>query len=429
MEPTASVTSSTVNLVKTIVGAGLFAIPFAFKNDGILVGILLIMLAAVTSGFGLFILAKCSKTLINPRNASFFSICMLTYPSLSPLFDLAMIVQCFGVGLSYLVLMGDIFPSLFGGNRDYWIVASAFIVVPLCCLKKLDNLKYSSILGNIALIYLALFIFGVFVKDILIEGNTFARGEISWIRIYDGKGLLSTFSIIIFAYVGAMNLFSICRELENDSMENILKVINGSIGISSIFFLLVGISGYLTFGSNVQGNIILNYDPNSIWIYLGKFCLAFMLLLSFPLLFHPLRIAVNNLVVWFGMTFGADDTCAVPSTTQETDEDDTTPTPIQLSISEEEMEANPEIELDIEEGLSQTVTTAEDTTDVQAEVSSDHDEEDINFPDSRFYLITGILLTSMYLLALNVKSFALVLALVAVSYTHLDVYKRQGQEW
>ncbi|CAI4396892.1 CIC_collapsed_G0027230.mRNA.1.CDS.1 [Saccharomyces cerevisiae] len=62
------------------------AIPYSFKSDGVLVGVILTLLAAVdTSGLGLFVLSKCSKTLINPRNSSFFTLCMLTYPILAPI--------------------------------------------------------------------------------------------------------------------------------------------------------------------------------------------------------------------------------------------------------------------------------------------------------------------------------------------------------
>ncbi|CCD23385.1 Avt7p NDAI_0B03510 [Naumovozyma dairenensis CBS 421] len=430
MPATATVSSSIINLVKTIVGAGLLAIPYAFRSDGILVGTLLTLLAAINSGFGLFILAKCSKTLINPRNSSFFSICMLTYPSLSPLFDLAMIIQCFGVGLSYLVLIGDIFPGLFGGHRDYWIISSAFIIVPLSCLKKLDSLKYSSIVGLFALAYLSMFIFVMFLHNTVFklpnEGDS-TRGEVYWFHVYDFRGLLSTFSIIIFAYTGAMNLFSMIRELEDISMQNIKNVINGSIIISTGLFLLVGISGYLTFGSNVEGNIILNYNPNSNWIYIGKFCLGTMLILSFPLLFHPLRIAVNNLVVWMKMTVDGDlgnngKNCNVnPSLLNNNNNNNNNGVtmPITLNVSDDIAD---EVE---DESILQNITTTTPTPRGSIEqlpdnvsvktVLEEQEEEEAAFPDTRFYGITAFLLIVMYIIALNVKSFALVLALIGAT--------------
>ncbi|QLQ77972.1 hypothetical protein HG537_0A02190 [Torulaspora globosa] len=405
MDPTGTAVSSTINLVKTILGAGLLAIPFAFRSDGVVVGTLLTLLAAVTSGFGLFILSKSSKTLINPRNSSFFTLCMLTYPLLAPLFDLAMIVQCFGVGLSYLVLIGDLFPRLFGGEANFWILMSALVTVPLCCLKKLDNLRYSSILGLFALAYLSLLVVICFVHGTLFthdyERN---RGEISWFKVYDAKGLMSTFSIIVFAYTGSMNLFSIINELKDNSMRNISLVINRSISISTLVFLTVGIAGYLTFGSNTLGNIILNYDPDSIWVHIGRLCLGTMVMLSFPLLFHPCRIAINNLIVWLEIQLRKE-----PSITGEPESvirpDHREATPIRLSIEDEDNESL--------SGLENTDIESANAEEIQ--IHRGTNVEHTPFPDFRFYTITAILLFSIYTLALRIRSFAFVLAIVGAT--------------
>lgn len=404
MDPTGTPASSTVNLVKTIIGAGLLAIPFAFRNDGVVIGALLTLVAAVTSGFGLFILAKCSKTLINPRNSSFFTLCMLTYPSLSPLFDLAMIVQCFGVGLSYLVLIGDIFPGLFGGEPNFWILVSALVIVPLCCLKRMDSLRYSSIIGLFALAYLSLLVVSYYAHDVLWTNDYKAyRGEVYWFKVYDHKGLLSTFSIIVFAFTGSMNLFSIINELKENSMANITSVINRSISISTMVFLTVGVLGYLTFGSKTLGNVILNYDPDSTWVYIGKLCLGSMVMLSFPLLFHPCRIAINNLVVWFELNFKKHP--IMPSQQTPTRSRPGEASPIRLAVQDEDNESLTGFDND----------DAESADEDDTQVLRGNNVETAPFPNSRFYAITAILLLSMYALALKVESFAFVLALVGAT--------------
>ncbi|CAR25531.1 hypothetical protein ZYGR_0A00950 [Zygosaccharomyces rouxii] len=403
MQPTGTVRSSVINLVKTIVGAGLLAIPYAFKSDGVLVGVLLILLAAITSGFGLFVLGKCSKTLIDPRDSSFFSLCMLTYPSLSPLFDLAMITQCFGVGLSYLVLIGDVFPGLFGGQRDWWIVGSSLVVVPLCLLKKLDSLKYSSIIGLFALAYLSLLILSTFVYEYSSGRYEEVRGDISWWSVYDYKGLMSTFSIIIFAYTGSMNLFSIVNELRNNTMTNITAVVNRSIAIATVFFIAVALAGYLTFGSNTLGNIMLNYDDTSIYVHIGKFCLGSMVVLTFPLLFHPCRIAVNNLCVWAQLQrekrAESHQECEplnpnTPSSVR----------PISLSVQDSDSRS-----------LVNSYGATQGNEEIEDLEVAGNGSPHVNIPDGRFYIITALLLIAMYALALNVNSFATVLAFVGAT--------------
>lgn len=226
-------------------------------------------------------------------------------------------------------------------------------------------------------------------------------------------------------------------------MTNIVKIINGSIMISSIGFLSVGITGYLTFGSNTLGNIMLNYNPDSIFVVFGNFALASMLLLSFPLLFHPLRIACNNLVVWFEINYkqsvpvtdyygnhGPNDiTVSIPESHQ----------PITLTVNEEDLvdenstlltqPQQPDVEQENELATDETLGGSE--SPLPGDV-----EQHTPFPHTRFCWITVMLLVSLYVLALRISSFALVLALVgatgstSISFTlpGLFAYKLIGSD-
>ena len=109
----ASRTSSAISLTKTIIGAGLLSMPLAFSTDGIVVGVIIILVAAITSGYGLFLQAYVSRY-TSPGHATFFALSSLTYKSLSVVFDLAIAIQCFGCAILYLVLVGDIMPTIFG---------------------------------------------------------------------------------------------------------------------------------------------------------------------------------------------------------------------------------------------------------------------------------------------------------------------------
>ncbi|CEP61360.1 Avt7p LALA0_S03e01112g [Lachancea lanzarotensis] len=407
MEANASGFFSTINLVKTIVGAGMLAIPYAFRSDGILVGVLLVLVGAITSGFGLFVLAKCSKALKEPRTSSFFTLCSITYPSLSLLFDFSMFVQCYGVGLSYLVLVGDLLPGVLGGTRNGWILASAVPIVPLVLLKKLDSLKYSSILGLFAVAYLVCLILGSFVENTLLTENyREIRGDVSWINVYDMKGVVSTFTIVIFAFTGSMNMFSIINELKDNSLTNINIVISRSLLISAALFLCVGICGYLTFGSNVLGNIMLNYNPESYWTVIGKVCLGVVVILSFPLLFYPCRIATNNMIHWVRITYVEFEEDPVDSS-----ENNDPTAPIAMVVEDEEDR------LLLGADNSYQATSCQDAShDLEENVTRvTNPVAAVPFSDKSFYILTAILVSSLYLLALNVTSFALVLGLVGAT--------------
>ncbi|KAM0326360.1 hypothetical protein ACHAQA_006962 [Verticillium albo-atrum] len=51
-------------------------------------------------------------------------------------------------------------------------------------------------------------------------------------------------------------MFSILNELKDDSPSSVVGVVGSSIGGAASMYLLVAITGYLTFGNDVNGNIV-----------------------------------------------------------------------------------------------------------------------------------------------------------------------------
>ena len=51
-------------------------------------------------------------------------------------------------------------------------------------------------------------------------------------------------------------MFSILNEIKDNSPASVLIVIISSIGSAAAVYVLVAVTGYLTFGSNIQGNIV-----------------------------------------------------------------------------------------------------------------------------------------------------------------------------
>ncbi|KAI5954005.1 AVT7 [Candida margitis] len=368
----ASNVSSAINLVKTIIGAGLLSMPLAYATDGTIFGTFIIIVAAVTSGFGLFIQAYVSRYTVTGQ-ANFFGLCSITYPQLSVIFDIAIAIQCFGCAISYLVLIGDLMPTIITNlpyieekhYRTFWLLVSAVFTVPLSFAKKLDALRYTSILALIAILYISLLVVShFFINDIPRSGI---------IEYFPSSitGVFSTFSIIVFAFSGQQNMFSIINEARDKSLTNLTRLINFAILLSSVLFIVVGLTGYLTFGSSVNGNIILGY-PNGAATWLGRFCIVFMVLFSFPLMFYPARISFNN--IYYSARKG---------------------------LEEKTEEANESTSL----LQGSTGGDSEGQTNLHA----------VPFSHKTFVILTVVLLITAYTLAITLKSFAFVLAIVGAT--------------
>lgn len=292
----ASSTTIVVNLTKTIVGAGMLALPFAYRAQGIFLATTTIILAAVATFAGAAVQAY-STGVVPKGEASFFTISKLTYPSLAIFFDLAIAVKCFGVGVSYLVITGNLMPSIaayFGAGPDsifvsriYWLVVAMAIVGPLSYLRSLESLRYASIVGLFSVTYLVAMVVGhYFAGDTLDQ-----RGPIS---VYEPLGIYEVFRslpIIVFAYTCGHNVYSALNEAAFDSFSTSLTVIGTCLGLGGAIYLLVGITGYLSFGVNVSDNIISMY-PQSPLSTLGRVAIVVLVVLSFPLLSHPCRASI-----------------------------------------------------------------------------------------------------------------------------------------
>lgn len=101
---------------------------------GIVLGSLVIVWSGITAGFGLYLQTRCAQY-IERGSASFFALSQITYPNAAIIFDAAIAIKCFGVAVSYLIIIGDLMPGVVLGfnekageiaylvDRHFWVTA------------------------------------------------------------------------------------------------------------------------------------------------------------------------------------------------------------------------------------------------------------------------------------------------------------------
>jgi amino acid permease len=296
--------SSVINLANTILGAGLLAMPSALSKMGIFLGIFVIAWAGMTAGFGLYLQTRCARY-IDRGHVSFAALSQLTYPNVSILFDAAIAIKCFGVAVSYLIIIGDLMPGVVIGfvssaddisflvDRQFWITAFMLIVIPLSFLRRLDSLKYTSIVALFSIAYLVILVVAHYIK-----GDTIAdRGPV---RVFEWAGpvsALAAFPVIVFGYTCHQNMFSILNEIANNSHFRTTTVIFASIGGACALYILTGITGYLSYGDKIHGNIISMY-PTAVASTIGRLAIVILVMFSYPLQIHPCRASIDACLRW-----------------------------------------------------------------------------------------------------------------------------------
>lgn len=113
--------------------------PLALSRMGVFLGIFIILWAGVTAGFGLYLQTRCARYL-ERGSASFFALSQITYPNAAVIFDAAISIKCFGVGVSYLIIIGDLMPGVVEGfssnaggvgflmDRHFWVTGFMLVV-------------------------------------------------------------------------------------------------------------------------------------------------------------------------------------------------------------------------------------------------------------------------------------------------------------
>lgn len=303
-----SVNTAVKALLHTSLGTGLISIPFFYKNNGIILSIVLLSFSYLMSTTGLILQCQLSNwlpTLTSKRKLSFKSIGDLLFDDKSNkivLFDIAIAIKCFGVSISYLIVIGDLMPQILKYftskidiNRSIFISFSLFcIIMPLCFIKKISSLKKFSMIALISVVYLC---FMIIINAFVYKEND-QKGHIYWTKpkkSYKDINFLTSFPISVFAFTCQHNTFSIFNELKAPNFSNFSKIVVKAMSFALIIYLTVGTLGYVTFGDNVESNIIKMYEMNNFFNVLGRFCIVVLVTLAYPLQMYPCRLSIFNI--------------------------------------------------------------------------------------------------------------------------------------
>lgn len=394
----ASLTSSTANLLNTIVGTGMVALPGAFVYTGWFVGVLLIALCGFTGASGLYLLTRCANKL-GGRRQSFFTVALKTIPKGARWFDLAIALKCYGVSISYLIISGQLMPQVVLSflkaagheheaiphyllDRDFWVTVLLVMLLPLCFLRKLDSLRHTSYLSLMAVIYLVVIVVFYFFSTEA-RARLPPRGEIHWIVF--SPHILPIFPVFVFAFTCAQNMLPVYNELSaTDPLMHLDRAkwaIGASIGGAGTVYAIVSVLGYLEFGSNLGDNIIAMYPSTSIFVAIGRLSIVLLTIFSYPLQVHPCRAAIDK-VIYPPRAPGVE----LP------DEDDE-------PHADESHERN-----DDEDGNTRDVYDSL----LHGSRSSNHEE----IPLGRWTIITAIVISTAFVVALLVDDLSIILGFV-----------------
>jgi amino acid permease len=292
--PQASFAASVFNLVNSIVGGGILALPATMSWAGLAVVCVALPLLSLVMLMACWMLLDAADR-VQGVSYEFLAKCAFGRYG-SRFVDGILAVSSFLTLAAFLVLLGDfgteIYELAFGvePNRVYVIITIGMVVCfPLSLLPTLNALRFASVIG----VMCVAFFVGVLIY-LYIDGFDSAP-EPTALR---SDGFFRAFPVILFAFSCESTMFPIVAEMRADVRPRAKRVVAMSFLIAFVVYSSVAVLGYLLFGDAIQDNIILSIAqiPGSPIVPV-LIAFAFNIATAYPLQSFAARLAIVN-VFW-----------------------------------------------------------------------------------------------------------------------------------
>jgi len=285
----ATLTGCIFNMLATILGAGLLALPYAMAGCGVWIGFLSFTLIMTLSTISYVNLSKAIKLCGN--DCDFMKLAKDSLPGwLYQIVDFCVFINGFGCAIGYLIVMSTLMPEVIKSfspnvdewlcNRHLWCAAFAILAYPLLLLKHLDSLKFTSFL----VVIFVLFSLGAMIYYMIYPPNWEYRPVVQFVKV---------FAIIVNAFACSQNIPRIVNTLVNPTQKRLNFIFLTSTAMSLVMYMGAGYIGYSTFGDRADSNILRSYPSGLLLINIARLSISLSLAGSYPVQLHPARNSLS----------------------------------------------------------------------------------------------------------------------------------------
>ncbi|KAB2570037.1 Vacuolar amino acid transporter 2 [Lasiodiplodia theobromae] len=300
--PKSGLRSAFMNMANSIIGAGIIGQPYAFKQAGLLTGILLLVVLTVTVDWTIRLIVVNSKL----SGANSFQATVQHCFGNSGLIAISVAQWAFAFGgmIAFCIIVGDTIPhvmeALFPSLPDtpfLWLLTDRRAVIvffilgisyPLSLYRDIAKLAKASTLALISML--------IIIVAVLTQGPRVPQDMKGQIRgsLIINDGVFQAVGVISFAFVCHHNSLLIYGSLKKPTLDRFSKVTHFSTTVSMIACLLMALAGYLTFGDKTQGNVLNNFPTNNVLVNVARLCFGLNMLSTLPLEAFVCREVMEN---------------------------------------------------------------------------------------------------------------------------------------
>ncbi|XP_065332767.1 proton-coupled amino acid transporter-like protein CG1139 [Cloeon dipterum] len=298
-----------IHLLKGSLGTGILAMPFAFHNAGLILGLFGTIFIGSLCTYCLHVLVRCQYKLCSQMKIPVLSYPMTLQvaleqgppflrwaaPFASHLINFFLIVYQLGICCVYIVFVAsnikeviDVYVESSLDLRWYMLA----LLLPLILLNYVRNLKllapFSTVANLLTFVGLGLVLYFVFAEGLPGLEDRKLVGSVQGIPLFIGTTLF------------ALEAVGVILALENNmkkpaSFGGYTGVFNQAMSIIVALYAGVGACGYLKYGADVKGSITLNLPNESVLAQAVKIMFSLAIFITYALqCYVPVDIIWNN---------------------------------------------------------------------------------------------------------------------------------------
>lgn len=325
------------NLINTVIGAGILALPYCLSLDGVASGLFLIFFVALMAEGTVWMLLYCVDT---TSQANFGQLGKnLGGAVVSVLIDLSIFLLNFGLCASYVIIIGDNlteyahdadalatnYGRIIGSKYVILAFVWAIFLFPLSMLKKMSALRHVSLLclGFISLFVLVVIIGGTgalkplglapYSYDGIMHshsgnGTHYGLWDLPEVPI-SFISLLQTSPFVFFAFVCHMNVPMLYQDLRRRSKmvrdshysskrAKMMCAVTVALTVCFLLYGLCALFGFILFKDKISDDILTNFKYEQLIIspYI-KLVYSLLLSMSYSVMSYSGRQSLHRLLL------------------------------------------------------------------------------------------------------------------------------------
>jgi len=284
---------TSMNILNAAMGAGILLFPSQFADLGLVLGPVSLVLVAALMVCTLRIIGKAGHQL-NTQNYQEV-VKLVLGPTAGKLICVTMTAYILGCCISYLILITDQVTALVVCdwlNRTVVTIGAGVLALPMMMMPDITLLSYTSSFGVLAQFYIIVCVFYHCIDGIVETGvEPSPVLEASW-----GTSLGSAVALYTFSLQCHMVFIPAVSKLRNRTQARVDGAAVTGIFTCVMFYLIMGILGYLNYGSSVKPDIVAFNLPDTIDVQIARAALAVKSLMAYPLLHFVARMCIADLL-------------------------------------------------------------------------------------------------------------------------------------